>query len=326
MKKTAFISCLIFIIVVAASTGAFDARVYFSPKGGSAEAVEKVIDDAKESVDVAMYAFTSRQLAKALIRAKERGVKTRVILDGEFNQNEFSKGNFLIKNKVNVLITRRVKENTGDKASKYGIEGKMHNKFAVIDSRLVITGSYNWTASAEVRNDENLLIFTEPASLIQAYEKEFEKLWGKSEGQSAKGIVRRAKGKGEGDDGRMGDGKEHRAEGREHRAEGKGALVIPATYLEGLRKAAGKEALVHGRVVKVHHSSRSNTFFLQFGPKGRSFTGVIFNETAGKFIEAGHNPLNYEDKEVEIFGEIEDHPKYGLEIIIEGLEQIKIVK
>jgi phosphatidylserine/phosphatidylglycerophosphate/cardiolipin synthase-like enzyme len=52
----------------------------------------------------------------------------------------------------------------------------MHNKFAIIDNRLLLTGSYNWTASANNRNDENLMVIDDP-EVIARYQNQFEKLW-----------------------------------------------------------------------------------------------------------------------------------------------------
>jgi len=51
-----------------------------------------------------------------------------------------------------------------------------YDKFAVIDNRIVITGSFNWTASAESRNNENLLVIFSPG-FAKEYKKEFLKLW-----------------------------------------------------------------------------------------------------------------------------------------------------
>ena len=52
----------------------------------------------------------------------------------------------------------------------------MHNKFAVIDGRVLLTGSFNWTASADKRNEENLLIIMDK-DLIKKYEERFVYLW-----------------------------------------------------------------------------------------------------------------------------------------------------
>ena len=52
----------------------------------------------------------------------------------------------------------------------------MHNKFAIIDSDLLITGSYNWTKAANTKNDENVMIIDCPY-VIELYKEQFEKLW-----------------------------------------------------------------------------------------------------------------------------------------------------
>jgi phosphatidylserine/phosphatidylglycerophosphate/cardiolipin synthase-like enzyme len=52
--------------------------------------------------------------------------------------------------------------------------GRNHNKFAVIDRKRVITGSYNWTLKSE-GNWENLLILDCP-ELAKAYENEWERI------------------------------------------------------------------------------------------------------------------------------------------------------
>jgi phosphatidylserine/phosphatidylglycerophosphate/cardiolipin synthase-like enzyme len=54
----------------------------------------------------------------------------------------------------------------------------MHDKYMIIDGRLLVTGSYNWSASAESYNFENA-IFIQGSSIIQSYEADFDKIWGK---------------------------------------------------------------------------------------------------------------------------------------------------
>ena len=53
----------------------------------------------------------------------------------------------------------------------------MHQKFAVIDRINVLTGSYNWTRSAEAFNDENLLLFRNAGPLAEEYRTVFFQLW-----------------------------------------------------------------------------------------------------------------------------------------------------
>jgi phosphatidylserine/phosphatidylglycerophosphate/cardiolipin synthase-like enzyme len=53
----------------------------------------------------------------------------------------------------------------------------MHNKYAIYDGKVLSTGSFNWTGSAERRNDENLVVIRNDRRLIELYRKNFEKLW-----------------------------------------------------------------------------------------------------------------------------------------------------
>jgi phosphatidylserine/phosphatidylglycerophosphate/cardiolipin synthase-like enzyme len=117
---------------------------------------------ARKTIDVAMYAFTDSDLAWALVKAHERGIRVRVFLDSGQGASKYAKGRF---------FARR-----GLAARYYHGAGIMHHKFAVIDQRVVITGSYNWTASAEKRNREDLLIIADQR-VASAYQREFERLW-----------------------------------------------------------------------------------------------------------------------------------------------------
>ena len=56
----------------------------------------------------------------------------------------------------------------------------MHNKFAVFDGKMVETGSFNWTTSADRYNFENALFISDPA-VAARYESEFERIWEQAE-------------------------------------------------------------------------------------------------------------------------------------------------
>jgi len=171
MKVKFFIAFWLLFFSIAAK--ATEVRVFFSPKGGCQDAIEEEINQAKKYIHVAVYAFTNRFLARALIKAAKRGVEVKVVLDEKFDsENEYSKGDYLKRNGIQV---KKIK--AWAKKGLRIIEGLMHHKFAVIDDKIVITGSYNWTATAEFANYENLLIFEDALELAKAYEDEFERLW-----------------------------------------------------------------------------------------------------------------------------------------------------
>lgn len=147
----------------------------FSPAGKCSNHILREMSQAQSEILVAVYAFTNDDLAWALVQARKRGVKVQVVLDQHFDgENESSKGTFLSRSKVPI---RRV---SGSPRGNGGRDaGLMHQKFAVIDRRVVFTGSYNWTVSAEKLNDENLLFFRDAGPLAEEYRKEFFRLWEK---------------------------------------------------------------------------------------------------------------------------------------------------
>lgn len=118
--------------------------IYFTPPIGGASGIVKQIDASKKSIKVMAYGFTSINLAEALVRAKKRGVDVALIQDEKSSQNN-----------------REALQKLLDAAIEMRSDGKhaiQHNKVMVIDQDVVITGSYNFTNSAETRNAENIMI------------------------------------------------------------------------------------------------------------------------------------------------------------------------
>jgi phosphatidylserine/phosphatidylglycerophosphate/cardiolipin synthase-like enzyme len=145
----------------------------FSPQTKCSTHIVREVETAKKELLVAVYAFTNDDLANALVQAKKRGVVVQVVIDREFDRaNESSKGKFLDAQKISLRRVSAVSKQTVEKEP-----GLMHQKFAVIDRRVVFTGSYNWTHSADNRNDENLLMFRDAGPLAEEYRKAFLRLW-----------------------------------------------------------------------------------------------------------------------------------------------------
>ena len=101
--------------------------------------------------------------------------------------------------------------------------------------------------------------------------------------------------------------------------------VVDVMEVERLQELSGKEARVRGRVHRVGHSSRSNTYFLDFGPARSDFTAVVFSSALDAFVRENMDLKRLEGREVELTGRVKDDPKYGLEMILEGPEQIRLV-
>jgi phosphatidylserine/phosphatidylglycerophosphate/cardiolipin synthase-like enzyme len=120
------------------------AHVYFSPGGGCTEAIVTEIGKAKSEILVQAYSFTSKEIAKALIGAHKRGVKTAIILDKSNKSGKYSASDFTAHAGIPTYID-----------SAHAIA---HNKIMIIDKEVVVTGSFNFTKAAEEKNAENLLI------------------------------------------------------------------------------------------------------------------------------------------------------------------------
>lgn len=98
-----------------------------------------------------------------------------------------------------------------------------------------------------------------------------------------------------------------------------------AANVAKIRSHAGNRARVRGRIYRVGHSTKSNTYFLNFGPSRDSFTGVIFASALERFTQRKIHPTNYEGKNVEFTGRIKNHPTFGLEMILEDPSQIELL-
>jgi hypothetical protein len=101
--------------------------------------------------------------------------------------------------------------------------------------------------------------------------------------------------------------------------------LVQAREVEKIRGLTGNQARIRGRVFRVGHSAKSNTYFLNFGPSREALTAVIFASSAELFEKSKLQPKAFEGKEVELHGEIKDHPQYGLELILENPTQIKLL-
>jgi len=137
-------------------------EVYFSLSDNPQKEIIKNINQAEAFINIAMYIFTDREIAIPLVKAHERGVKVRLYLDKDQVDYKYSQSRFLVQKGIKTRIS----------SNNY----IMHNKFAIIDNRILLTGSYNWTFSANHRNDENLMVIDDP-EIIEIFQNQFINLW-----------------------------------------------------------------------------------------------------------------------------------------------------
>ncbi|MEK7375947.1 MAG: phospholipase D-like domain-containing protein [Candidatus Margulisiibacteriota bacterium] len=138
--------------------------VMFSPQGGIQDKIISKINLCRKSIKIAIYGFTSGDIAWALENAKNRGVDVKIVADKSQAAGKHSEISFLVSKLFPVMIR------TGKG------RGIMHNKFAVFDDTEVVTGSYNWTQGAENYNFENAIFINDP-EIARQYSAEFNRLY-----------------------------------------------------------------------------------------------------------------------------------------------------
>ena len=143
--------------------------------------------DARQSIDMALFVFTAQQLANALQGAVKAGLQIRLIADPSFASRSFSE----VLDLLGVALPdRNCKLERDNQPFHKGLNGvgtprlargdKLHHKFAVIDNKTVITGSFNWSPSAAHTNDETLLVIHSP-QLAKHFTREMDRLWNTAE-------------------------------------------------------------------------------------------------------------------------------------------------
>jgi len=135
----------------------------FAPEDGCTAVLQKAIQNARRSIYFLAYSFTSDDLAEALIARAQQGVKIEGVM--EKSQVSSNSGTDYERFRSAGLEVRL-------DANSY----QMHDKVMIIDSQIVVTGSFNFTYSAEHTNDENLLIIYN-SQLAEQYLTEFERIF-----------------------------------------------------------------------------------------------------------------------------------------------------
>jgi phosphatidylserine/phosphatidylglycerophosphate/cardiolipin synthase-like enzyme len=136
---------------------------YFSPDDGVQNALVHVLNGAEESIYFLAYSFTSNQLGDIVREKAKAGLTVEGVMDaGQIVSNQGTEYDPF--------------QQAGLMVREDGNEGLMHHKVFVIDGKIVAFGSYNFSQSAETRNDENLLIVYNEA-IAQQFIQEFQRVW-----------------------------------------------------------------------------------------------------------------------------------------------------
>lgn len=148
------------VLSVSGAALAQELRALFSPWDDIEGVLVEALAKARTEVRVQAYLLTSRPLTRALLEAHRRGVDVQVLADAEMARRAGGESlQQLTRAGVPVWIETRY--------------AAAHNKVILIDSErdrpVLVTGSYNFTWSAQARNAENVLVITGNADLARRY-------------------------------------------------------------------------------------------------------------------------------------------------------------
>jgi phosphatidylserine/phosphatidylglycerophosphate/cardiolipin synthase-like enzyme len=139
-----------------------DGEVCFSPDEPCAAKLIKFIQTATKSIDVAIYDINIEGLVSALLEKTKAGVKVRVVCDKKQSQGDHSLVDSMVDAGINL---------------KFGHQnGIFHDKFTIIDDKIIETGSFNYTNHAFTANQENQVYLSNEA-IVKRYTERFSKIW-----------------------------------------------------------------------------------------------------------------------------------------------------
>jgi phosphatidylserine/phosphatidylglycerophosphate/cardiolipin synthase-like enzyme len=150
-----------------------DKPVYFflGPSPSMEKALVAFIDSASKTLDVCVYDLNLPEVAQALLAARQRGVKVRVIVAKENAEKAYD-----IEDELKQM------EKLGMLTLAHNRSGLMHNKFMIADGERVWTGSYNFTRNCSYFND-NHAIALESKELAENYTMEWQEIFEKRHGK-----------------------------------------------------------------------------------------------------------------------------------------------
>jgi phosphatidylserine/phosphatidylglycerophosphate/cardiolipin synthase-like enzyme len=142
-------------------------EIYFSPDDGVATKILGLLQSAQDSIEFMAYSFTSNELADAILQRAKEGVSVAGVMDDD-----------QINSNLGTEYDRFMQ--AGLDVRRDGNAGQMHHKVIIIDHSIVITGSYNFSGSAEERNDENVVIIHD-AGIAGQFDREFQRVYAQAQ-------------------------------------------------------------------------------------------------------------------------------------------------
>ncbi len=164
-------------------------QAFFSPDDDLEDILIQLISAEQLSIKAAIFCFTNGDIAQALIDAHRRGVEIEIITDISCLKDKFNKIEMLKKSGIKIYVYNP--KNTSI------LNNIMHNKFVLFgknvgNKSLLWTGSFNFTKSAKINNQENIIILDE-MHLIDRYGKQFAILKQRLKGKDSVKLAQKNK-------------------------------------------------------------------------------------------------------------------------------------
>lgn len=140
------------------------AEAYFTPDDDCVGRIRGFLKSAKQTADICVFTITDDRVSDVILATHKRGITVRIVTDDDKAYDPGSDVNRLKRQGIPVRVD----------ISQF----HMHHKFAIVDGKKLLSGSYNWTRTASKENEENFLITDDPR-LVGKYQREFETLWEK---------------------------------------------------------------------------------------------------------------------------------------------------
>jgi phosphatidylserine/phosphatidylglycerophosphate/cardiolipin synthase-like enzyme len=148
--------------------------------------ISQYLQQASSKLHIAVFVYSDQLLSDTLGAVREKGIQDiKVLIDEDFYRQPYSKAYDAMgvcppmgkkTSKIKVNPWRNPITTVGFPTSSKGDRG-VHSKMAILDEKLVITGSQNWSKAANYSNDETLIAIENP-KVAAHYEREFSRLYG----------------------------------------------------------------------------------------------------------------------------------------------------
>ena len=159
--------------------------------------IAKTIKNATKSVDLALFVFSEQKIVDTLQQLQPQ-VEIKGVFDSGFAYRYYSEVLDMLGTTLYLRCQPEANNNPWEKpldtvgTSQIPLGDKLHHKFALIDNRIVISGSQNWSETANINNDEALIIISNSA-VARHFDREFERLYNSISTELPAKIIQRSK-------------------------------------------------------------------------------------------------------------------------------------